>query len=137
MFQICLFFVFYLSLMSFIHSIFKVFISITKMLITKWATSEAVGLLHFARLVARLATFHDPWCWYCFNFQTHFHSIICILFLFLKLCFVLLLNNGIFFLSNNNILWKHRWLLVSHNGVKRCLYHTRAFLFTFCRQLRR
>ena len=30
-----------------------------QVLISMWATREAVGLLHFAMLVARLATFHD------------------------------------------------------------------------------
>ena len=45
--------------MSFIHAIFKVVTFYHQILISKWATQEAVGLLHFARLVARLATFHD------------------------------------------------------------------------------
>ena len=30
-----------------------------QVLISMWATREAVGLLHFVMLVARLATFHD------------------------------------------------------------------------------
>ena len=58
MFQNCLLLVFLFVVDSYILSS-KYLLSIIKVFISKWATYEAVGIVHFATLVARLASFHD------------------------------------------------------------------------------
>ena len=60
MFQSGLFFIF-VNVLYVLHTFYlqSSYCYYHQVLISMWATSEAVGLLHFAMLVARLATFHD------------------------------------------------------------------------------